>query len=520
MATRKSILSKAKLVGGFTLLSRVLGIVRELLQVRYFGASELSDAFFTAYKIPNSLRKIFAEGALSAAFVPTIVQTVRADGRQGIAGLMSLGFLFFETIVLFLCAVAMYYSELIISYIVPGFSPQEIAITAQYLDILMPFIFFISTSALLAGPLQAVGHFFVPAFAPVLLNIIYIAGLVVCMYAKLSIPYLCWIILFGGFVQLIAHIIAYFKLHFSFGAISRDDCWKFVKILPKFLFCLLGMSVVEVGLFIDTSFASYLSKKGSISLIYYAHRFMGIPLGVFAVALATILLPHFSRVSAYAPKRLGFYVLEATKLVWWVLFPVCVVMILLSNKIFITLFLSEKFSLAQANEAAIILNVYLMSLFFFAINKIIVNVYYALHNTWIPGFAAAISVGINFYLNILLMPYFDAAGLAAATTIATMVHTVGLFTLLHYYFGLTLYVKNFINFLSRSMFQTALVGLPFLGLYFLGVYLLSSLSTQLSGFFLSSIGFWFWVGPVCGLYMLMLYISRSYFGVRILFLER
>src|SRR5579872_2804683 len=262
MSTRKSFLSKTKLVGGFTLGSRSLGSIRELLQVRYFGASELSDAFFTAYKIPNSLRKIFAEGALSAAFVPTLVQTERAHGKKGIAGLMSLGFLFFESIVLLICMVAMYKSELIISYIVPGFSPDEIAITAQFLTILMPFIFFISTSALLAGPLQAVGHFFVPAFGPVLLNIIYIAGLGICMYASLPIPYLCWIILFGGFVQLVMHMIAYFKLHFSFGVIRREDFWRFVHILPKFFFCLLGMSVVEVGLFIDTSFASFLSKKG------------------------------------------------------------------------------------------------------------------------------------------------------------------------------------------------------------------------------------------------------------------
>ena len=517
--TRKSIISKTMQVGGFTLLSRFLGIIRELLQVRYFGASALSDAFFTAYKIPNSLRKIFAEGALSAAFVPSIVQTVKHEGRKGIGGLMSLGFLFFESIVLILCAYAMYYSEWLLSYIVPGFTAQEIATTALFLDILMPFIFFISSSALLAGPLQAIGHFFVPAFSPVLLNIIYIMGIALCLFLNLPIPYLCWIILIGGFIQLLMHIFAYFKFGFNFASIKRADVWLFIKIFPKFFFCLLSMSVLEVGLFIDTSFASLLPKKGSISLIYYANRFMGIPLGVFAVAFATILLPHFSRVSIYAPKRLGFYVLEATKLVWWVLLPITIVMGLLSHKIFTTIFLSEKFTLAQANEAATILAIFLCALFSFAINKILSNVYYSLHNTWIPGIIAVLSVGLNAYLDWVFIDSFGAAGLAAATSIATIVQTICLFVLLQYYFGLALYCGHFIRFVYQSVIQVVVVGIPFIGVYFMGLYAGTLLSHTVSSFFMNSVGFWLWVGPLCALYMLALYTTRLQFKVRLLFLE-
>lgn len=266
MFTRQSIIKKTLQVGKFTLLSRLLGLVREFFFGRFLGASELSDAFITAWKVPNSLRKIFAEGALSAAFVPTIVQKVRSEGRQAIGSMMFLGFLIFEGMVLLLTALAMQHAYGFIALIAPGFSPDQIAKGATYLRIVMPFIFLISTSALLAGALQAVGHFFVPAIGPVLLNIMYIAGLVVCLAYKLPVEWLCWFIMVGGVIQLLAHVIAYLNLRFRFRVIGRDDLKQFVPILSKFVLCLLSMSVMELGLFIDTSFGSLLSK-GSVSLI-------------------------------------------------------------------------------------------------------------------------------------------------------------------------------------------------------------------------------------------------------------
>src|SRR5690606_9565137 len=123
MFSHKKILSKTIQVGSSTLLSRFFGIIREVLMVRYLGASGLSDAFLTAYKIPNSLRKIFAEGALSAAFIPTVVSALRQKNNQSIAGLMTLGFVFFESIVLVLCALIVYNAHIVVAFIAPGFSP-------------------------------------------------------------------------------------------------------------------------------------------------------------------------------------------------------------------------------------------------------------------------------------------------------------------------------------------------------------------------------------------------------------
>ncbi len=141
MFTRQSIIKKTLQVGKFTLLSRLLGLTRDLIQARFLGASALSDAFFTAWKVPNSLRKIFAEGALSAAFVPTIVQKVRSEGRSAIGSMMFLGFLIFEGMTLLLTAITIQYAQFFIGLIAPGFSPEQIAQGATFLRILMPFFF-------------------------------------------------------------------------------------------------------------------------------------------------------------------------------------------------------------------------------------------------------------------------------------------------------------------------------------------------------------------------------------------
>ena len=201
MFTRRSIIQKTLQVGKFTLLSRMLGLAREILLVRFLGASALSDAFITAFKVPNFFRKIFAEGALSAAFVPTLVQRVRKEGRAAVSGMIMLGFLIFEGMVLLLCAAIMWYAYFFVGLIAPGFSQEQIVSAALYLRIMMPFLFFISTSALLAGALQSVGHFLVPALGPALFNVVCITGLVVCLKFGLPVEWLCWFILAGGFVQ-------------------------------------------------------------------------------------------------------------------------------------------------------------------------------------------------------------------------------------------------------------------------------------------------------------------------------
>lgn len=479
------------------------------------GASALSDAFFTAWMFPNSLRKIFAEGALSAVFVPTAVQTIRSEGKQEIAGLMSLGFIVFEGIVLLICCGVMVWAPWWTSAIAPGFSPEQVAMGAHYLRILMPFIFLVSTCALLAGPLQAVGHFFVPAFGPVLLNAVYIIGLLIGLIYDISIGTLCYIIMAGGVLQLATHIYTYVRLGFGFGLFGKKEINKFFGVMLRFIPCFISMSVVEAGIIIDTRFASYLSE-GTVSLVNYANRFMGIPLGVFAIALSTILLPHFSRISAYAPRRLGFYVLEATKLVWWVTIPVMAMMMLLSHKIFVTLFLSDKFTLVQADEAASILIASLIGLFFFAINKIIANVYYARHYTKAPALIAICTVSLNYMLNSLFIGSLGAVGLSLATSIAAIFQTVCLYLIIMHHMNLNVYFENLLLFAWRYLVQLGVIGALFLIIYNI---IAMGLVYMQASYFLYDLGFWFWTAPLCLFFMLVLYLTKDWFGVRVIFME-
>ncbi len=515
---KKSIIKKTIQIGSSTLMSRFLGIIRELLMVRYLGANILSDAFVIAYQIPNLMRKIFAEGAMSAAFLPPFVATLRND-KQMAFSLMSLAFVLFEGSLLILCALGMIFIGPIITFFAPGFSPQKIEITVSLARILMPFIFFISSSALLGGALQAVGKFFVPAFGPILLNIVFISGIIICLVMKWPVSYLCFIILFGGFLQFVQHLIAYFRNGFYFGAITKETWRSFNSILVKFAFCAISMSVLELSLMIDIQFASNL-KDGTVTLIYYANRFLGIPLGVFAVAFSTILLPHFSRISTYAPKRLNFYLYESAKLVFWVTIPCMLAMIFFADKIFTTLFLSDKFTIAQAHEAGNILIAFMIGLFFFSLNKIILNVFYALHSTFIPMLVSLIGTAVNISFNFLFIATLKGVGLALATTISGILQTVLLLYFLRQKFGFHAYLQQFWIFCARFSVQLLIVGSAFMLVYTGILFIIPILLPQaFAYFFLEKIGFWIWVGPLSLGAGLLLYYYRSLFGVRLYFLD-
>lgn len=520
MFGKKAIVGKTFQVGFCTMASRVLGILRETLTMRFLGPNALAGAFLTAYKIPNGLRKVFAEGAMSAAFVPTLAATIHDKGKSAANGLMTIAFLVFEGIVLLLCILGVLFAPSIIECIVPGFTPETMCISAQCLQVVMPFIFFISSSALFAGALQSVGHFLVPAFSPVLLNIFFIITLIGCMLFNWPVHYLCWGILLGGVIQFILHIIAYIWLSFGFGVITNEDIKQLKGVLIRFLLCLPSVSVMEISLFVDTSFASYL-KESAIPLIYLANRFIGIPLGVFAVAFATVLLPHFSRVARYAPKRLSFYILEGTKLVFWVSLPIIILMWFFSEKIFETLFLSgSKFTMEHVVEGAKILRALLIGLFFFSLNKVILSVYYALQLAWVPALIASISALVNVLLDWLFIDYLQEVGLAFATTCAAIMHTLLFLIVLHTTYKQHIYIGAMMRFFLLYVLQVSLLWIPFWMIYRIIEHGIKTyIPISCAGFMLHHIGFWFWAGPLSLLFLSTLWLSRHWFYGRVYFLE-
>lgn len=511
------ILNKIIEVGGSTLTSRLFGLIRDALLVRYLGVSSLSDAFVTAHKIPNSLRKAFAEGALSAAFTPTATLITRNNNTQAIAGLMSLTFIIFEGLVLILCLLIMGYAQSIIQCVAPGFTTEQVTAATSMLYILMPLIMFISSSALLGGALQSIGKFFIPAVAQVLTNIIVIMGIVISLWFHLPITHLCWFILLSGCAHFVLHVIAYIKAGFSFGKINRQDLHLVMGIVGKFLLCLPSISLMEVALFIDTSFASHL-PPGSISLISYANRFVGIPLGAFAVAFSTILLPHFSRIHTYSPKRLHFYLLEAAKFVFWITIPTTLAMSFFSQEIFSTIFLSEKFTALHVEQASTILLALLPGLFFLSLNKILLSIFYAMHAVWISAIVALATTAINVMLNIILIDRFQAAGLTFATAVSSMIQTIFFLVILRKKYNFRMYVLPFTSFAIAYLVQLALCGSLFFVLYKICNYIITTyMPLPMALFFTTKIGLWLWVGPLSLIFFLLLYYSRTFFRVNLHF---
>lgn len=516
MLTKKSIIFKTLQVASATLLSRLLGIFREILMVAFLGATDLSDAFLTAFKIPNSLRRIFAEGALSAALIPTVVSTLKKSGHDGVSRLITIAFIVFEGIVLFLCGLVICYAELVIRSIAPGFSEWQIQTAIPFLQIMMPFIFFISSSALLAGALQGVGHFLIPSLGSIILNCMFIGSIAVCLHYALPVTYLCLGIIGAGFIQFLAHFITY-KLHnFSMTRFTKEDLRNFGHVFTKFLGSLLSVSIMEISLFIDTSFASYLSK-GSISLIYYANRFMNIPLGVFGIAFSTIMLSHFSRIYNEEREKVVFYIEEAFKLVLWVTIPISLFMSFFAYDIFYTIFLSDKFTLTQVTQASTILIAFVAGLFFFSLNKIVLNVYYAHHDTFIPGIIALVANLINIFLNYMFIVRFQAAGIALATTISTgILQTILLFCGLRWYHNIELSIAQQGLFVVRYIIQLCAI-MPLFFILFYGLrYCI--ISTGYQYLLLSTVFLWTWVVPLILMFFLFLFITRRYFGIHAYFL--
>lgn len=521
---KKSILKKTFQVGSLTLLSRILGIIRETLQVRYFGVGAISDAFITAFKVPNFFRHVFAEGALSASFVPAIVGSVKQEKRDEANGLMTLSFLFFEGIILLMYVAVLLNTNFIVKIIAPGFSEDQIAYTIPFLRILFPFLLFISSSALLAGALHAVNHFFAPAFGPPLMNIFYVGSLILCLAYHLHPTVLCFGILLGGIAWLMMHVFFYVKNDFLFGSINEDSIKVFKQVLRKFLPCLFGVSIFEINLFIGSMVASYM-PKGSVSLLYYGSRFMNIPLGIFAVALSSILLPHFSRTVLYAPKRLSFYLLEVTKLVTWVIFPATLYFLFVSRNFFEYVLLAKKATPQQIDQAVVILMIYLIGLWFFCMNKILLNMFYSMKDTWSSTIASGISAMVNMIGDLAwlyLFFKFDLTniapyGIAGSVVLAGATLCFGSFFFLWKRHRFTFYIANFFNYLWRYLIQLTFGVCLF---YFSYNLIVSFFVKEIwQPFFITGIGFWPLTGGLALGIMWLMFKTKDLFGIKVYFLN-
>ncbi len=413
-------------VGSNTLLSRVLGFIRDLVVAHLFGANAGTDAFFVAFKIPNFFRRLFAEGAFSMAFVPVLVEYKEKRSFaelklfvDHVAGTLG-------AVLLAVTIVGVLGAPVLAMIFAPGFydDPRKMMLAADMLQLTFPYLMLISLTAFAGGILNSYGRFGVPAFTPVLLNISLIScALWLSPQMDEPIMALAWGVLLAGIVQLLFQypFLRQLKLVPRFSFAPKDEGVR--RIGRLMLPALFGVSVTQLNLLLDTLIASFL-VTGSISWLYYSDRLMEFPLGILGVGLATVILPGLSAKHA-SDSAEGFSATLDWALRCSLLFglPSAVGLFLLSGPMISTLFLSDVFTPNDVAMAQRSLMAYSLGLLPFIMIKVLAPGYYARQDTKTPVKIAIIAMVSNMVLNIILVFPLAHAGLALATTLSAAINS-------------------------------------------------------------------------------------------------
>ncbi len=417
-------------VSSMTLLSRVLGFVRDATIARAFGAGLATDAFFVAFKLPNLLRRIFAEGAFSQAFVPVLAEYRNRRGEDATRDLVDHVATLLAIALLVVTIAGIVAAPFIVWLSAPGFksAPDKFATTVSLLRITFPYIFFISLSSLAGAILNTWSRFSVPAFTPTLLNVSFI------VFAVFLVPYfdppvmaLAWAVAVGGVLQLA------FQLPFlrRIGMLPRlrfdrrdEGVWRILKLMGPAIF---GVSIGQISLLINGIFASFL-ETGSVSWLYYADRLMEFPTGILGVALGTILLPSLAKTHAQGGAE------EYSKLLDWGLrltlvlaAPAAMAIAILAVPLVATLFKHGAFDARDVEMTRQALVAYSIGLVGLILVKVLAPGFYARQNIRTPVKIGLVTLATTQLLNLVLVGPLRHAGLALAIGIGACINAGLLF---------------------------------------------------------------------------------------------
>ena len=432
------LLKSTATVGSATIVSRILGFVRDVVLAKMFGASGETDAFFLAFKIPNFMRRLFAEGSFSLAFVPVLSEYKANGDRQALRDLIDHVTGTLAAILLVLTAIGIFAAPLILSVFAPGWLADdrpEFNLSAGMLRITFPYIMLISLTALAGGILNTFERFLVPALTPILLNLSLIASaLLLAGHLEVPVTALAWGVLAAGFAQLLIQIPALMHL----GLMPRPRWgWRHSgvrRIIKLMIPTLFGSSVAQVNLLVDSIIATFL-VSGSVSWLYYSDRLLEFPLGVLGIALATVILPNLSQKHAKASTTEFSATLDwALRLAVIITVPAAVGLIILAGPILITLFQYDAFQPEDVRMSAYSLVAYSAGLPAFIAVKVLAPGYYARQDTSTPvkiAIAAMVTnMGLNLlFVGLLLQNGFEGphAGLALASSVAAYLNALLLF---------------------------------------------------------------------------------------------
>lgn len=427
---RGGIVRSASLISLATMASRILGLVREQVVAFLFGAGVATDAFNVAFRIPNLLRDLFAEGAMSAAFVPTFTETLTKRGEEEAWRLANLVMNALLVIVGVVVIAGMIWSDAIVSLYAPGFAKVagKLELTIRMTRIMMPFLLLVAIASAAMGCLNARGRFFIPALAPAMFNVASIGiGALIWLrprgFGPQPIVWMAIAAVMGGVGQIVIQWPILAKEGFRFSPILRlrevfrDPGVR--RILLLMFPATLGLAATQINIFVNTYFAT--SIQSAVSWLNYAFRLMQLPIGLFGVAIAAATLPAISRhVAQGDPVLFGRTLGRSLRLVFAINVPAAIGLAVLRVPIVRLIFEHGRFHAGDTAATAAALAFYAIGLFAYSGQKVLVPAFYALRKTRIAVAISISSVALNIVLNLALIGPLGYRGLALATSVTNL----------------------------------------------------------------------------------------------------
>ena len=422
----RSLLRSSVVTSGATFISRILGLVREVVFAALFGDSAAADAFFVAFKIPNFLRRLFAEGAFSQAFVP-VLSSYRTTATRDevklfldhVAGSLGL-VLSLVTIVGVLAA------PLLAGLFAPGYldDSAKFALLTDMLAITFPYILLISLTGFAGAILNSYGHFAAPALTPVILNVVLIgSALLLSPYFSEPALALAWGVLMAGGLQLmfqlpfLSHLrlLPRPRLHGQHPGVRR--------VIGLMLPVMFSVSVGQINLLLDTVLATSIEGDGSVSWLYYSDRLMELPLGIIGIAIATVILPALSRIHGRGDGiRFGLTLDWGLRCIAVMGLPASAALVSLAHPLVITLYQRGEFGSDSVGPTALSLQAYALGLLAFMAIKVLASAYFSRQDTRTPVRFGIIAMVSNMVLNLILLVPLAHVGLALATSLSAFIN--------------------------------------------------------------------------------------------------
>lgn len=422
---KASLLRSSAVVSVMTMLSRVLGMVRDVVIAGYFGSGPAADAFFIAFKIPNFLRRLFAEGAFAQAFVPVLSEYREKRTFNEVKQLVDRTAGYLGVVLTGITALGVVFAPYLIMLFAPGFhaEPEKLQLAGELLRITFPYLLLISLTAFCGGILNSYGRFAVPSFTPVLLNLSMI-GAAVFLSPMFDEPILAlaWGVFIAGVAQLIFQLPFLWQIRLLPLPKFKPKDEGVRRIMLLMLPALFAVGVSQINLLLDTILASFL-VTGSVSWLYYADRLSELPLGAFGIAVGTVILPALSRQhAADDPKAFSATLDWALRMVLLVGVPAALALTILAEPLITTLFYYGEMTAHDVRQSALALQAYSLGVLTFMLIKVLAPGFFSRQDMKTPVKIAVICMVANMGMNLALIWPLKHMGLALATSLSAILN--------------------------------------------------------------------------------------------------